>query len=68
MNNLRKFLCKYGTSKSLIMRRRRQKRSISMSNDFLRIKKGVEQTNFPMDMPSVLTPTLGKIRYWNKVL
>ena len=39
MNNLRKFLCKYGTSKSLIVRRRRQQRSISMSNDLLRIKK-----------------------------
>ena len=69
MNNLRKFLCKYGTSKSLIMRRRRQKRSISMSNDFLRIKKVLNKPIFQWICIQYWLPLLEKldigITYYN---
>ena len=61
MNNLRKFLCKYETSESLIVRRRRQQKGISMINDFLRIIKVLSKTNFPMDAHTASTPTVKKL-------
>ena len=69
MNNLRKFLCKYGTSKSLIVHRRRQQRSISMSNDLLRIKKVFNKPIFQWICIQYWLPHLEKldigITYYN---